>query len=202
MLKSSSIARGPTTGNTFAAGVPHAYVYGYGSHARLYRAYGYGHGYRNRYYGGRYGYGRSQAYSRAIVARLRSVHRGLAQLDHDYLGHRARAMHAISMAIRQLSHRSMIYRRIGFANGMNGAGFGNGMNNRVAAGQGGLGGGVRGRAQFTQAQSDARMALALRTLQGIQMQLSYQGIATTNQARARGHVQWAIHELSVALRIR
>ena len=84
-----------------------------------YRAYGYGSGYRNRYYGRRYGYGRSQGYNRAIVARLRSVQMQLARIDHDYQGHRVRAMHQVSMAIRQLSHRSMIYSGVGFAPGMN-----------------------------------------------------------------------------------
>ena len=59
-------------------------------------------------------YGRSQGNNRAIVSRLRSVHSSLARLDHDYNGHRVRAMHSISMAIRQLSHRSMVYSGVGF----------------------------------------------------------------------------------------
>ena len=60
-----------------------------------------------------------RAINRAIVSRLRSVHTSLARIDHDYQGHRVRAMHAISMAIRQLSHRSMVYSGVGFASGMN-----------------------------------------------------------------------------------
>ena len=98
---------------------PNTYTYGYGNGARNYRAYGYGNGYRNRSYGGGYGYGRSQGNNRAVVARLRSVHSSLARIDHDYQGHRVRAMHAISMAIRQLSHRSMGYSGMGFSSGMN-----------------------------------------------------------------------------------
>ena len=109
------------------------YTYGSGSGARRYRAYGYGSGYRNRYYGRRYGYGRSQGSNRAIISRLRSVQMQLARIDHDYQGHRVRAMHQVSMAIRQLSHRSMIYSGVGFAPGMNN-GRGMGM------GQGGIGG--------------------------------------------------------------
>ena len=82
---------------------PNTYTYGYGNGARRYQAYGYGNGYRNRRYGSGYGYGRSQGNNRAVVSRLRSVHASLARIDHDYQGHRVRAMHAISMAIRQLS---------------------------------------------------------------------------------------------------
>jgi hypothetical protein len=184
---------------------PYRYTYGSGTGARPYRAYGYGRGYRNRYYGAGYGYGRSQGLNRGIVSRLRSVHASLARVDHDYQGHRARAMHSVSMAIRQLSNRSMIY---------TGAGFAAGMNNRAAMGQGmgvgqgmgmrrsGLGGGGRGGQRMTQAQSDARMSQALRSLQGIGMQLSNQGYNTIGHGRAMGHIQQAIHELNTALSIR
>ena len=175
------------------------YTYGYGQGARAYRAYGYGSGYRNRYYGRRYGYGRSQRSNRAILARLRSVEMQLARIDQDYQGHRVRAMRSVSMAIRQLSHRSMIYSGVGFAPGMNngrriGMGMGMGM------GRGGLGGNGAGR--MPQAQSDARMSHALRTLQGVNMQLGSQGSYTMGHARARGHVMQAIRELSTALSIR
>ena len=98
---------------------PNTYTYGYGNGARRYQAYGYGNGYRNRRYGGGYGYGRSQGNNRAVVSRLRSVHASLARIDHDYQGHRVRAMHSISMAIRQLSHRSMSYGGMGVSSGMN-----------------------------------------------------------------------------------
>ncbi len=172
------------------------YTYGSGANARNYRAYGYGSGYRNRYYGRRYGYGRSQGYNRAVVGRLRSVLGQLARVDHDYRGHRVRAMHQISMAIRQLSHRSMIYSGVGFSAGMN-RGMGMGMGGRGAGGGGG--GGV---GRMSQAQSDARVSHALRTLQGINMQLGGQGGYTNGHARARGHVMGAIHELNVALSIR
>jgi hypothetical protein len=190
----------PTTAN------PYAYTFGRGSGSRNYRAYGYGHGYRNRYYGGHYGYGRSQGYNRGIVSRLRSVHRNLARINHDYQGHRVRAMHAVAMAIRQLSHRSMVYRGVGFAQGMNnglamgmgrganGIGNVNGQVGNVAAG--------RRNQRIPQAQSDARMNQALRTLQGVNMQLSSQGSNTSGHARARGHVQHAIRELNMALAVR
>jgi hypothetical protein len=197
----SLAATGSSTGSTATSSSPAGlygtgYTYGSGARARNYRAYGYGSGYRNRYYGRRYGYGRSQGYNRAIVGRLRSVLGQLARIDHDYRGHRVRAMHAISMAIRQLSHRSMIYNGVGFAPGMNrGLGMGRGM--RMGPRGAGLGAG-----RMSQAQSDARMSHALRTLQGVNMQLVGQAGYTMGQARARGHVMRAIHELSVALSIR
>ncbi|MFI5457498.1 MAG: hypothetical protein ACHRXM_18805 [Isosphaerales bacterium] len=185
----------PTTLTTPSNLSPSTYTYGSGTGARHYRAYGYGRGYNNRYYGGRYGYGRSQGNNRAIVARLQSVHASLARIDHDYQGHRVRAMHAISMAIRQLTHRSMVYSGVGFVPGMN---------NNAAMGmrRGGVGAGARGAQPMSQAQSDARMSQDLRTLQGINMQLSSQGYNTSGHARARGHVQHAVHELNIALSIR
>jgi hypothetical protein len=185
--------------NLYGGNALGTYTYGYGPGASRYRAYGYGRGYRNRYYGGGYGYGRWQGNNRAIVARLRSVHASLARLDHDYLGHRVRAMHAISMAIRQLSHRSMVYSGVGFAPRLNNlAGAGMGMGGRRSV----LGGAGRGGPRLPQAVSDARMSQALRNLQGIGMQLANQGNQSMGHGRALGHIHWAIRELNVALSIR
>ena len=177
---------------------PNTYTYGYGNGARRYHAYGYGNGYRNRRYGGGYGYGRSQGNNRAVISRLRSVHASLARINHDYQGHRVRAMHSISMAIRQLSHRSMSYGGMGVSSGMN-----NGRAMGMRQGGGGVNNaGARGRQPMTQAQSDARMSQNLRVLQGINMQISSQGNNTSGHGRASGHIQRAIHELNVALSIR
>jgi hypothetical protein len=195
-------AAGNTTGTRSTTSSPYAYTYGAGAHARSYRAYGYGHGYRNRSYGSRYGYGRSQSNNRAVVSRLRSTHRSLARIDTDYRGHRVRAMHAISMAIRQLSHRSMVYGNAGFANGLN---TNRNVNNlalgRRQNGRNGIGAGRRNQ-RMPQQQSDAVMSQALRNLQGVNMQLSSQGSNTSGHARARGHVQHAMRELNTALAIR
>jgi hypothetical protein len=178
--------------SSLGAALPFTYTYGTGTSARGYRAYGYGRGYRNRYYGARHGYGRNQGTNRAIIAQLRAAHMSLARVDHDYQGHRVRAMHAITMAIRQLSHRSMIYR---------GAGFAPGVNNGPALGMRQRAAGRRGQ-PMNQAQSDGVMSQALRSLQGIAMQLSTQGFGTMGGARASGHVQMAIRELKIALSIR
>ena len=196
IARSAAIAG--TSPNALAA---NSYTYGTGNRARQYHAYGYGHGYRNRSSGA--GHGRSQGTSRAVVSRLRSVHKTLARLDHDYRGHRVRAMHAISMAIRQLSHRSMVYSGTGFtsvgANGRNGAA------GRVGALANANGNGINGNrrvAHLTQTQSDGRMGHALRTTQGIQRQLSNQGSYSPGHSRARGHVAHAIREMNTALTIR
>ena len=55
---------------------------------------------------------------------------------------------------------------------------------------------------MSQAQSDARMGQSLRTLQGVNMQLTSQGSNTSGHARARGHVLAAIRDLNTALSIR
>jgi hypothetical protein len=197
-LNSSGSTIPRTASATTAA--PGVYTYGTGNNASNYRAYGYGSGYRNRSYrrGYGYGYGRSQNSNRGIVQRLRSVQMSLAQVDHDYQGHRVRAMHSISMAIRQLSHRSMVYSNVGFASNMNGGmgmGLGRGNNQN-------RNGGNRNGMRMSQAQSDSRMSQALRNLQGIGMQLSNQGYGSSGHARALGHIQHATQELNIALSIR
>jgi hypothetical protein len=174
--------------------VPSTYHYGTGIGGRRYTAYGYGRGYHNRYRGLGYGYGRSQGNNRAIVARLRAVHASLARLDHDYQGHRVRAMHAIALAIRQLGHRSMA--------GGSGFGRGTGNNLAVAMRRGGAGTGGARPHMLTQAQSDARMSRDLRTLQGISMQMNTQAYYSPGRTRALGYVQRAIGELHTALSIR
>lgn len=211
VLNTTTSANNPASTWQSTTSTPNHYTYGTGTWARPYRAYGYGSGYRNRYYGNRYGYGRSQGNSRAIVSRLRSVYQNLARIDHDYQGHRVRAMHQISMAIRQLSHQSMIYNGMGFAPGMNmgmggGMGLGNGSGNGNGFGMRGramVGGGQGFRGEpLTQQQSDARMAQSLRTLQGIGMQLANQGYYTMGHGRALGHIHQAAQHLTVALSIR
>lgn len=193
------------TGTTAMSIAPTIYTYGRRGRILPYRAYGYGIGYRNRYYGYRrghgYGYGRSQANNRAIVSRLRSVHTSLARLDHDYKGHRVRAMHAIGLAIRQLSHRSMGYGTAGFNAGWNGAP-GMGMAFRPGLRRSVLGVAARQGQPMSQAQSDARMLRNLRILQGTGMQLVNLGSPTYSHARALGYIQQGIRELNAALSIR
>ena len=191
-----------TVGSLSGTNTPSSYTYGSGSSTRNYRAYGYGSGYRNRYYGGRYGYGRSQGNNRASFRGCGPSIRAW-RIDHDYQGHRVRAMHAISMAVRQLSHRSMVYSGVGFSPGMNngaGAGMGTGMGRGTR--QNGLGAGGRRGQSMPQAQSDSIMSQSLRNLQGIGMQLGNQGSNTMGSGRALGHIQHAVRELNVALSIR
>lgn len=186
-----------------------SYQYGTGRSSRRYQARGYGSGYRNRYSGGRSGYGRSQGNTRAVVARLRSVHQNLARLDHDYKGHRVRAMKQIALSVRQLSHRS------GSAglNGLNGSNVGLNANNALASGattRRANGNGLnknpaanRAATQhLSQAQSDRRVGQALRTAQGVAMQLNHQGTGSGGHVRARHHLQLAMNEMHTALNVR
>ena len=124
----------------------------------------------------------------------------LARANHDYQGHRARAMQHVSMAIRSLSHQSMGYRGMGM-------GMGNGMNLAGAMGMrrvggGGAGFGARRTMVMSQAQSDAIMSQALRTLQGIGMQLGSTGTYSGGHAQASMHVQRATQEVGIALSVR
>lgn len=201
---SRTAAAGIATGTSMSR--PNMYSYGSGANARRYTANGYGQGYRNRY--GNRGYGRSQGNARAIVSRLRSVHSTLARIDHDYRGHRAKAAHSISNAIRVLSHRSRGYNQMGMggANGIGGANRMLAANNRNAGvgrnnnNNRGAGNGVRGN-RMSQAQSDSLMSHALRTTQGIHMQLANQG-TRSNHNVARTHVSRAIREMNMALAVR
>jgi len=195
IAKNNTRANLPRTASTVpsrSARVTPPRISTYSNGTRNHRAYGYGRGYRNRYYGSRRGYGRSQANNRAIVARLRSVHANLARIDREYKGHRVRAMQSIALAIRQLSHRSMVYRGTGFAPGVNNQ-------NLALRNQQGVRGANGQRRPLTQAQADARMNQSLRTMQGIFLQLNNQGYHTNSHARASGHIQRAIQHLSAGL---
>ncbi len=180
---------------TAATNSANTFTFGTGSNARGYRAMGYGRGSNNRNYSRRSGYGQSQSNNRAVVSRLRSTHNSLTQVNNSYQGHRVQAMHSITSAIRQLSHRSMAYRGTSLANNTNRM---LAMGNRKAN----AGAGARQNTRMTQAQSDARMSQALRTLQGVNMQLTNQGSNASGHARARGHVQLAMRHVSTALAIR
>ena len=106
--------------------------------------------YRGAYRGNRYA--GTNRYNRAIISKLRSAHSTLARIDHDYQGHRVRAMHSIRSAIRQWSHsssrRSYGYRSSGIRTNRAGTGTGTGRRGRMS-----------------QAQSDSRMRRALGILQ-------------------------------------
>jgi hypothetical protein len=230
-----SLVNGTAVGTTGLASSTNpslgTYRYGTGNNARHYQASGYGRGYRNHYSGGRSGYGRSQSNTRGLVSRLRSVHRTLARIDHDYRGHRVQAMHSISSAIRSLSHRGRSSNMNGMSNGrnnllgmganrqngvnglngnlgvngLNGNARANGLNGNARAN--GLNGNVgangrRTNQHLTQAQSDARMSQALRTTQGIAMQMSNQGTSSSSHGRVLGHLHQAIHHMNTALAVR
>jgi hypothetical protein len=196
---------------------PTTYAYRSGNTTRNYRPSGYGRGYRNRYYGNSRNYGRSQSNDRSLVARLHSVHTSLTRLAHDYRGHRSRAAHHITLAIRHLSHSSMYsnsrtimsqnntlmggvngLQNVNITNGNRRQNF-NGNTNGIATGN--LNGnGLQGRTN--QAQSDQRMAQALRTTQGVSMQLTHQSQNYNSHRMAQIRLRRAMHEMNLALATR
>ena len=192
---------------TLSAGyslVPSAYTYGNGRGARSYRAYSYGSGYRNRSYGRGYGYGRSQGLNRGVIAGLVSARSTLTRVAHNYQGHRVRAMNAISMAIRQLSHQSMRYNGMGLSSGVNNGGV-VGMRQGAGAERPAC---DRARSRSASTPRDDPGPIrqpdgpSSATLAGGQHAARSQGSYSNGHSRARGHVQQAMHELNVALSIR
>ena len=109
----------------------------------------------------------------------------LARLDHDYQGHRVRAMHAINTAVRSISHTS-----IANTNGRGLTGLASGNGQAIARNQ-----------PKTQAKSDAQVRRAAQALRSVNLQLTNGG-TMPSQSRASGSVRLAIRELTVALRVR
>ena len=119
------------------------------------------------------------------VARELMMTRALLQRgDHDYNGHRARAVGDINRALAALGHGN---------NGMNATG-------GVRPGGNRAGNGMNGARREPQAVSDGQLRQALQNLNTISMQL---GTANNPRvARARIPVQRAMTELNTALTIR
>jgi hypothetical protein len=121
-----------------------------------------------------------------VIAALRSAMSLLAQADHDYQGHRARALGHVGTAVRHLEpaavRRNQPNPAMAFQNAGNGAGAGK-------------------KNAMPQATSDAHLRNAMQQLNAVHTQLTNFG-STPNHARARGSVQNAIQELNIALNIR
>ena len=115
----------------------------------------------------------------AVISTLRQAHALLAIANHDYAGHRAKAAESISLAIRELGggHHHAHSATIGAAH-------------HVAAGVAG-----GGKAHEAQANSDAQLK------QAGQLLVSLQG-HVPNKHKAAAHVQHAINELNLALKVR
>jgi hypothetical protein len=125
-----------------------------------------------------------------IAMELRGTKLILERADHDYKGHRARAVAAIDVALRSMGQHV----------GNNGAG--NGMSNGAGAGRRAGGGNrVNGNAmREPQAKSDAQLRTALHRLSTIHSQLG--SMPNGRHAQTGAAVQRAMHELNTALAIR
>jgi hypothetical protein len=131
-----------------------------------------------------------------IVSEIRGTMLILTQADHDYNGHRVRAIHQLQLAAHSMNPNR---------GGGGGAGNAGGAAGNRGAGRGN-GGGARGAARtgankMPQAQSDQHLQQALQRLGTIENQLANVG---TNQghATAMQHVRMAMGELRTALNIR
>jgi hypothetical protein len=120
-----------------------------------------------------------------VISHLNSALATLAKSDHDYQGHRVRAMNHIGTAIRHLEpaavRRNMPNPASSFKATSNGAG--------------------AGKNPMPQAASDQHLHNALQSLNGVGTQLATFG-TSQNHARALGSVRNAIQELNTALNIR
>jgi hypothetical protein len=118
----------------------------------------------------------------AVIATLQSAMGHLSQADHDYQGHRVKALNHVGTAIRHLEPAAVRRNQPNPAAALN------------------TGQGAGGKNLMPQATSDTHLRKALQTLNNVQGHLS--GGTTTNHARARTSVQNAIRELNVALNVR
>jgi hypothetical protein len=135
----------------------------------------------------------AQRFNQMVIGQLRTAQAHLVRVNHDYRGHRSRAVHHVGMAIRQLSHRSTMYQGVGYSPRLAGRGAGRGMGN----------GGAR---VMSQTQSDARMRHAYYRLQGAGQMLAQGTNNTTginsSRSRAFGYVQMAMREVNMGLTVR
>ncbi len=109
----------------------------------------------------------------ASVSLLRTVHVKLQEADHDYEGHRVRALHHVSEALHHLSSSAP-------------AGLGSGPS---------LG-------NLPQAQSDGILRDSLQKLRNAESHLGSLSSGAPHRSRARSALGRAIRELEIALRIR
>jgi hypothetical protein len=123
-----------------------------------------------------------------LVSELHSTMLLLAQAQHDYQGHRVRAIHQIGNAIRTLEPASVRRNQANAASSIANIGNANGT-------------GAGNKNRMPQATSDGHLQTALQRLNTIENQLTNFG-STSHHARARLDVQKAIQELNLALNIR
>jgi hypothetical protein len=125
-----------------------------------------------------------------LVSTMHSTLTHLNKADHDYNGHRSRAMHEINTAIRHL----------GLQNGQSNSGIAslaqsgnaNGTNTAIRAGTG-------TGPKVPQATSDTHLREAQKSLQGIDSRMNINGVNPHSFTQAKASVQNAIRELNLAL---
>ncbi len=169
----------------------HALNQGNSNGTAPHHGYGYGAGV-GRHPGVGMGQNRNQA-TGPMVSSLHSVVASLQQADHDYNGHRMKAIQHLDHAIRTLQP--------GSAGTRIGVGAGGSHNNLAGIGSNGRGAGNNG-PRIPQAQSDAHLRQAHEQLLAVESQMFGGGNMAAHHQQAHTHVQRAIQELNVALAAR
>jgi hypothetical protein len=129
-----------------------------------------------------------------VIAELKSARALLEKANHDYQGHRAKAVHEITHAIHLLEHGKH------HPNPQAATGNGNG-NKPVAAGgkKGKKGAGNANKPNEPQGESDAQLKHAIEILHKVEEQL--QGGQAQHHHHASEAIHKAIHELHTALKV-
>jgi hypothetical protein len=120
-------------------------------------------------------------HDRELIAELNTIHLAIRSANHNYKGHRAKAMTEVNRAVRQLARDAG--KKMGKAKGMRG-GPGKGKKNALP-----------------QAESDALLRNAKRALAGVLSQLSALP-ASGHRTSAAKHIKHAMEQLDKALAVR
>jgi hypothetical protein len=126
----------------------------------------------------------------ALVSTMHSTMTLLNQADHDYNGHRDRAMQEINAAIRHLDAQTGQSSPVNA--GLAQSGNANGPNIAIRTGTG-------TGPKMPQATSDAHLREAQQSLQGIDSRMNINGVNPHSFTQAKASVQNAIRELNLAL---
>jgi hypothetical protein len=126
-----------------------------------------------------------------VTQELHAIKHSLEQADHDYQGHRAKAVQLIGTAIHALHHGQHHTAQAGHGNNQNNNNKGQQQNRGQANNNGN---------RLPQAQSDAILKSAATSLQGVAQQLN--GTPNPGAAKALVAVGQAVQELQTALAIK
>jgi hypothetical protein len=142
---------------------------------------------------------------KSVLAQLEAAKHLLEHAKHDYAGHRLKALHEITLAIKDLEHKHPTHSPMAAQGGKAGGSMPVKMGSGKAGGAGGkstvkAGGGKSGNAgagdEESQSKSDAQLRKAEQELKAVLKQLH-----GGNHKKAAKAIEAAIHELQLALKV-